>query len=258
MNWNRFSKLVLVCMVLTVAFASAAGAVELNSEDMLSDGEVGTQHTSTVQLTELYQNPSLETWTVTGSTEITDVTWTVSYYDQTNARWKQESYDGQTLTAYPVSVSDGTSEVTVKITGTVPEVDTYQYNPAQNFTVMTLTQSRQGGTSNELGQWQATKYTQTSREARAEIDAAASVVNSVNSDEADQSLQNAIDAYNGEQFELATQLANEAQAQAEQRQQSQQTQQFLFLGAGGVVVLALVIGAVLYWRSQRSQPDKLG
>ena len=259
-SWSRFSKLAVVCLLaLAVASVPAAG-VSVGDAEVTSDAEVGTQITATVTLAELYQNPSLEAWTLAGETELTDVTWTVEYYDQTGARVNQESYDGQSFDSAQIAAEDGTSEVQVRITGTVPEVTEYSYDPAQSFTVLDLTQAREGGSSNDIDIWTATHYTAESREARNAIDDAAAAVEDVDSQEAQAQLQNAIEAYNGagDEFQLATDLANQAQEQAEQTQQSNQLIQYALYGVGGLVVVALLVGGFLYWRSQQSGPDRLG
>ena len=259
-SWSRSFKLAVVCLLaLSVASVPAAG-VSVGDSTVTSDAQVGEQVTATVTLTELYQNPSLESWTLEGETELTDVTWTVEYYDQTGARVNQQSFDGQSFSGATIAAEDGTSEVQVRITGTVPEVEEYSYDPAQSFTVLDLTQAREGGSSNDIDSWSATHYTEESREARNEIDDAAAAVEEVDSDEADRLLTNAIEVYNGggDEFSTAIDLANQAQDEAESTQQSNQLIRLALYGAGGVVVIGLVVVGFLYWRSQQSGPDKLG
>ena len=261
-SWSRFSKLAVVCLLalgLTVATVPAAG-VSVGETTVTSDAEVGTQITATVTLTELYQNPSLESWRLAGETGLTNVTWTVEYYDQTGARVTQESYDGQSFGGAQVSAADGTSEVRVRITGTVPEVTEYTYDPPQSFTVLDLTQTREGGSSNDIDAWSATHYTEESREARNAIDDATAAAGSVDSQDADRQLENAIEAYDGDgnEFGLAVDLANDAQQTAEQTRQSNRLIQYALYGVGGLVVIGLLVGGFLYWRSQQAGPDKLG
>jgi hypothetical protein len=259
-SWSRFSKLAVVCLLaLSVASVPAAG-VSVGDSTVTSDAEVGEQITATVTLTELYQNPSLESWTLEGETELTGVTWTVEYYDQTGARVTQQSFDGQSFSDAAVAAADGTSEIQVRITGTVPDVGEYSYDPAQSFTVLDLTQAREGGSSNDIDSWSATHYTEESREARNAIDDATAATEGVDSQEADRLRENAIEAYNGNggDFALAIDLANQAQEQAEQTRQSNQLTRFALYGVGGLVVIGLVVGGFLYWRSQQSGPDRLG
>ncbi|RLM57046.1 hypothetical protein DVK02_04400 [Halobellus sp. Atlit-31R] len=257
-SWSRFSKLALACLfVLSVATVPAA-AVSVGDSDVVSDAEVGTQVTATATLTELYQNPSLESWTLAGSTELTDVTWTVYYYDQTGAKVSQESFDGQSFSDAQVSADDGTSEIVVEVTGTVPTVEQYSYDPPQSFTVIALEQTREGGSTNAIETWDATYYTSESREARGSIDEAAAAVEQVDSQQAERSLQNAIDAYDGEEFSLAVDLADQAREQAQETQQSNQLMQYALYGVGGLLVVGLLVGGFLYWRSQQQGHDKLG
>ncbi|MFW5974189.1 MAG: hypothetical protein ACOCPZ_02265 [Natrialbaceae archaeon] len=259
-SWSRFSKLAVVCLLaLSVASVPAAG-VSVGDTSVTSDAEVGEQITATVTLTQLYQDPSLESWTLEGETELTDVTWTVEYYDQTGSRVDQQSFDGQSFSDAEVDSEDGTSEVQVRVSGTVPEVEEYSYDPAQSFTVLDLTQAREGGSSNDIDSWSATHYTEESREARNAIDAAAAAVEGVDSEEADRQLENAIDAYDGsgDEFPLAIDLANQAQEEAEQTRQSNQLTRLALYGAGGLVAVAVLVGGFLYWRSQQGGPDKLG
>ncbi|GGJ08083.1 hypothetical protein GCM10008995_17480 [Halobellus salinus] len=250
----------MVCLLgLSVASVPAAG-VSVGDSTVTSDAAVGEQVTATVTLTEPYQNPSLEAWTLEGETELTDVTWTVEYYDQTGARVNQQSFDGQSFSGANIAAEDGTSEVQVRITGTVPAVTEYSYDPAQSFIVLDLTQAREGGSSNDIDSWSATHYTEESREARNEIDDAAAAIEGVDSREAGEDLQSAIEAYNGggEEFSLAVDLANRAQETADQTQQSNRLVRFALYGAGALVVVGVLIGGFLYWRSQQDGPDRLG
>ena len=257
-SWNRFSKLALACLVALTALAAPVAAVSVAEDDVPSEAQVDSKVTTTVTLNELYQNPQLESWTLAGSTELTDVTWTVTYYDQTGAKVNQQSFDGRNFSGASIDAGDGTSEVEVRVTGTVPQVDDYTYEPPQSFTVMALEQTREGGSTNEIDTWTATHYTQESREARNEIDDAASTVEEVNDEEAERRLGNAIEAYDGEEFTLATDLAGQAEERAQQTQQSNQRMQLILYAVGGLVIVGLVVGGFLYWRSQQSGHDKLG
>lgn len=67
-----------------------------------------------------------------------------------------------------------------------------------------------------------------------------------------------VEAFNGEEFSLTTNLANEAETSANQARQSSQTTQLLIYAAGGLLVVALIVGGFLYWRSQQTTYDKLG
>jgi len=264
-SWNRsFSAaLALAALLVLSTLAAPAAAVSVGSEDVPGDAQVGSQVTATVTLTELYRNPQLEEWQLAGETELTDVTWTVTYIDQTGAKVGQESFDGQTFDGAAVVADNGTAEVEVRITGTVPEVTEYAYDPAQSFTVMALSQTRQGGSSNAVDEWTATHYTESSRSAREALDAARAAIDSAEGSgasvgEAEEAFGNAVDAYESGNFDLATNLAEEAESRANSAQQSNQLFQYALYAVGGLVVLGLLAGGVLYWRSQQDSYDKLG
>ncbi|MFB6092074.1 MAG: hypothetical protein ABEK02_03575 [Haloquadratum sp.] len=257
-SWSRFSKLALACLFVLSAAAVPASAVSVGAADAPSDAKVGSKVTATVTLTELYQNPQLASWTLAGSTDLTEVTWTVTYYDQTGAKVGQESFDGQSFSGAKIAASEGTSKVEVRVAGTVPAVEDYSYDPPQSFVVLALEQTRKGGSTNDIKNWTATHYTEESRGARNAIEEAAAVVEEVDSKKAERALQNAIDAYNGEEFALATDLANQAKEQARQTRQSNRLMQYALYGVGGLVVIGLVVGGFLYWRSQQQSHDKLG
>jgi hypothetical protein len=259
-NLNRCSRLALAAVLVLAALAAPAAAVSVGDDSVPAEAEAGTQVEATVTLTELYRNPELESWELSGETELTDVTWTVVYIDQTGSKVDQESSSGQNLSGATVAADDGVSEVEVRITGTVPPVDDYTYDPPQTFTFVELTQSREGGASNTIETYETHHYTAESREARTELDEAAAAIESANADTeaAERSFDQAVNAYEGEEFDLAVELANQATEQANSAQQSRQTRQTLIYAGVGVVVLALLVGGFLYWRSQQETYDKLG
>lgn len=260
-NLNRSSSLLVACLVLLTAVAAPAAAVSVTDSEVPEEAEVGSQVSATVTLDELYKNPQLESWTLQGETNLTDVTWTVTSYDQTGSKLGQQSADGANMSV-DVAAEDDVSEVTVKITGTVPEVTDYSYDPAQQFLLMSLTQARDGGSSTELKSWQTHHYTEASASARDAIDSASAAVDSANSQKAEKTLGNAISAYNNannpDDFDLATDLANEAQSQADSAKQSDETMQLALYAVGGLLVVGVLVGGVLWYRSQQDSYDKLG
>lgn len=256
-NLSRSSSLVLACLVLLSAVAVPAAAVSVASSDVPKEAEVGTQVSGTVTLDELYRNPSLESWTLTGQTNLTDVTWTVTTYDQTGSKRNQRSFDGQNMAA-DVAADDGVSEVTVKVTGTVPEVTNFSYNPEQRFLLMSLTQTRDGGSNTAIKSWHTHHFTEESKPAREAIDSASAVVTDANSQQAEKTLRNAKSAYANANFELATELATQAGSEARSAQQSDQTMRFALYGVGGLLVVGLLAGGFLWFRSQQDTYDKLG
>lgn len=258
---NRCSKLV-VCVFVLAALGAPAAAVSVGQTDVPSEVTVGSQTSATVTLDSLYQNPQLESWELRGSTELTAVSWTVMYYDQTGSKVSQESYTGQEFEGAMVNTDDDdVSEVRVKVTGTVPEVHNYSYDPAQEFVVLSLTQSQSGGASSEIGTWTAHHYTEESADARATLDEARSAIDAAsgtNTDEAETTFSQAVRAFENEDFDLATELGNEAESQANAARQSSQTRQMLIYAGAGVLALGAVVGGVFWWRSQQDGYDKLG
>jgi hypothetical protein len=93
-SWSRCSSL-LVGLLLVVSVAAPAAAVSVGDTTVPEEGQVGEQVTAEIQLTELYQNPTLERWQLSGRTALQDVTWVVEYYDQTGARTNQAEFSGQ-------------------------------------------------------------------------------------------------------------------------------------------------------------------
>jgi hypothetical protein len=261
-NLSRFSRLLLVLLVLCSAVAPAA-ALSVGEADVPDEAAVGSQVEATVTLTELYQNPTLEQWQLRGETELREVTWSISYVDQTGAVVAREEFDGQNFTSSTISAQDGTAEVRVRVSGTVPAVDSYTYDPEQTFVVASLTQARQGGNTNAIDTWEAHHFTSASDRARNAIDEAGAAIetargNGAGVGEAENTFNQAVNAYESENFDLAVELANEAQSQAESSQQSRQTLTLVLYAVGGLVVVALVVGGFLYWRSQQDTSDPLG
>jgi hypothetical protein len=265
MNSNRCFRVAAAALaVLLVASAALpAGALSVASEDVPGEAQVGTQIDASVTLNELYQNPQAESWQLSGETELTDVTWTVVYYDQTGAQTGISEYTGQSLSGVPVDSADDVSEVEVRITGTVPEVSNYSYDPEQQFLLMELTRGQEGGASSTIDAWQTHHYTETSRSARQAIDEAATAIDEAQSSGADTSeaetdFGNAVEAYNDGSFDVATNLAQGATESANQAQQSSQTQQTMIYAGIGVVVLLVLGGVVYWWQSREEHEDRLG
>jgi hypothetical protein len=262
-NSNRSSRVVLATLIVLLAATVPAAAVSITGEDVPSEAEVGTQISATVTLEELYQNPQSEQWQLSGETGLTDVSWTVTYYDQTGSQVDIVEPTGQTFSGLDVAASSGTATVEVRVTGTVPEIDAYSYDPAQEFLLMELTRGQAGGASSTIESWQSHHYTAESDSAREAIDEAGAAIETAeesgaNPSDARANYQDAITAYEEGSFEVATNLANRATEQANGAQQSQRTQRLLIYAVGGLLLLGLVVGGVLYWRSQQGPEDPLG
>lgn len=258
MNSNPSSKLaaLVVLAALLLAAVAPAAAVTAEADDAPSDAKVGEKVTATFTLTELYTD--YEQWTLSGETQLEDVTWTVTRYDQADNKIGSEAYDGQTFNQ-SISLENDVDSVTVEVTGVVPEVEQYSYDPAQTFTLAALSQTREGGNSDEIEAWATHHYTDESREARAAIEAAAST----NEDaggvaEAESTLENAVSSFENGNFENAISLAEKAEQSANSAKKSSETKRLLLYAGGGLLAIGLVVGGVFWWRSNQDSYDKLG
>ena len=269
MSWIHSSKsgVVLALVALLIVGATPAAAVTASAEGVPGEAAVGEEVTATVTLTELYQNPSIESWSLAGETELENVTWTVTLYDQTGAKTGQQSYDGANFTHEDISADSGVAEIEVRVVGTVPAVEEYAYEPAEEFVVASLRQVREGGTANDVGSWSAHHYTAGtagepgSKDARAAIQSAESAIAGTNADtsEAESILDNAVSAYEAGNFGNAVDLAEQAEEKATSAQQSSQRTQLLVYAAGGLVgLLVLLGGGYFVYQSRQDSYDKLG
>ncbi|MFB6194760.1 MAG: hypothetical protein ABEI80_01195 [Haloplanus sp.] len=262
-NSNRSSRVVLATLIVLLAATVPAAAVSVSSEDVPQEAQVGTQVSATVTLNELYQNPQSERWQLSGTTQLTDVSWTIVFYDQTGSQVKLVEPTGQSFSGVEVAAADNTAKVEVRITGTVPEVETYSYDPPQQFRLMQLTRGQQGGASSVIDTWQTHHYTESSASARQAIKQAGTAIDQAaasgaNPSAARTTYQDAIAAYNDGSFDVATSLAQRATEQANQAKQSAQTRRMLIYAGVAVLLLALVGGGVFWWRSQQGPEDPLG
>jgi hypothetical protein len=259
---SRCSSAVLA-VLLVATLAAPAAAVSVGEATVPEEGQVDSQVTATITLTTLYQDPTYEQWQLAGRTELRNVTWVVEYIDQTGAKVDQEEFNGREFSGATVRADDGTSEVRVRVTGTVPSVGTYSYDPPQEFLLAELTQTQEGGASNAIETWRAHHYTAASDRARNAMDEAESAIAAAedagtNPNQAEETFASAVDAYESGNFDNAQRLAERATREANSAKQSAETRRTALVAGGALLVLALVVGGVLYWRSRRETYDKLG
>jgi cobalamin biosynthesis Mg chelatase CobN len=255
MNWSRSSKVGLAALLLLCAAVAPAGAVSVNTQGVPDGERVGQQTSATYSFEELYDQ--YDQWTLRGETQLEQATWTVSLYDQTGSRVARNTYNGASFNQ-TVAAAEDVNRVEVNVTGAVPSVTNFSYDPAQTFTMAAFTQSQQGGTSSAIGEpTEVRYYTENSREARSAIDEAASAVESADSAEAEELLSSAISAYNAGNFENAVNLAGQASETAQEAQQSQQTTQLLVYAGVGLLVLLVIAGAVYWFLNNRDTNDPL-
>lgn len=261
MNSTRCSNLTALLLVITLALSAVAPAAAISTDQrgVPDDAKVGEQVSGTFTLTDLYGE--YERWTLDGETELTNVTWTVTTYDQAGNQKEKQSYDGQSF-EHALSLDSDASEVRVTVTGTVPEVENFSYEDKQAFTFAKLGQSREGGSSDEIETWTANHHTDESKVARASIVAAQQAIDDApkgaDTSDAESSLDDAITAYNDESFELAGSLADKAKESAgsasKQAQQSAQTTKLLTYGGAAILGL-VVVGGAGYWYRSRQQTN---
>ncbi|WP_137284732.1 hypothetical protein [Halorussus salinisoli] len=261
MNSNHCSKLLalLLATTLVVSAVGPAAAMSASASGAPDEKKVGEEVESTFTITKPFSE--YDTWTLNGGTQLTDVTWTVQLYDQGGSKIDQKSYDGQSFN-HSLEKSDA-FEVKIVVKGTVPEVENFTYDPAQELVLAELNQVRDGGSSDSIDTWTFRPYTEDSAEARDAIDAARESIDSADSSGADVSeaegtLENAVSAFDAENFGNAVDLANEAQTKAEDSEQSSQQTQMLLYGGAGLLALVVVVGGALWYRSnQQDDYDKL-
>lgn len=258
MNSNRSSKLaaLVVLAALLVAAVAPAAAISTDAENVPSEAQVGQKVTSTFTLTELYSD--YEQWTLSGQTELNKVTWTVTRYDQADNKIGSDAYDGASFNR-SISIENDVDKVTVEVTGVVPEVDGYSYDPAQSFTIASLSQTREGGNSEQIDEWTVHHYTSESQAARDAIESASAAIDDAGGvPGAESTLESAISSYENANFDNANRLAEQAEETANKAKKSSNRNRMLLYAGGGLLAVGLVVGGVFWWRSNQDSYDKLG
>ena len=274
---TRTRRLVAALLVAGLVVAGSAGAVSVSEEDVTDGAQVGETVTVSVTLDELYRNPNYESWSVAGETELENVTWTVEYVDQTGEEIRQVEVDGQYLNESAVENPDQlrvdadadtpAAEVRVQVTGDVPPVEEYTYpergedGEPESFLALELTQDRgAGGTANSIDAWSAVHYTQESREARQALDGAREAIAEARDagadvSEAEENFGRARTAYREENFELAVDLAADAEESAQSALDARQSGLPTVLVVGAVLVVLALAAVGVYVYRQRQEPD---
>lgn len=257
MSSNRSSSILLALLVSVILATGAAGAVTISEHGTPTDLQVGERVTVSYVFTDLYTDPQYEQWTLQGETELEEVTWTVQLVDQADTVQGQELYDGAVFNQ-SVNIETDTAEVRVEVTGAVPSVGNWSYADGNRFLFAEFRLVRQGGTSAVIATFDdTTRYSDESRQAREAIESARAAIEEVGGhSEAETTLSSAVSAYEAGNFENAVNLANQAENTANQAKQGQEQQQLLLMGAGVVVLIVAIVGAVFWYRS-RQQTSKL-
>ena len=260
MNWSRSSSATLVLVALLLVAVVPAAGVTISGDASPSTVEVGEQQDVTYTVEDLYTD--YDSYQLSGETDLTAVTWTVTTYDQTGAKIEQQQYNDQAF-QHPITADDDVSSVEVRLQGTTPNWSVWQYDPPQELTVAAFAQSQEGGASNEIETFTARPYTAESQSARTAIDDANEAIDAADAagastDEAEALVNNAISAYENGNFENAEDLASQAETNANSATQSAERTDLLLLVGGVIVVLALVAGGIYWYLQQRETYDRLG
>ncbi|MEE6208606.1 hypothetical protein U3A55_00330 [Salarchaeum sp. III] len=268
MNSNRSSRALVAVLglaLLVAAVAPAAAAVPSIDGSAPDNAEVGTTVDQTYELTDLFTE--YNEWTLTGETDLSEVTWTVTTYDNTGQQIDQETHTGQSF-EHALSASDGAVRATVRLQATVTEVSDslWSYDPPQQYTVAEFVQAQQGGSSTTINEYLTRPYTQDSNEARSAINDAQAAIQEAQSEgvdvsDAQSTLDNAISAYDSANFPNAVDLAEQAEETAESSieaaESSEQTTQLIMYGVAALVVVLLAAGGYLLYRRNQGSQDKL-
>ena len=263
MNSSRYSELgvVLAVVVLLAVAAVPVAAVSVDG-DAPSTAQVGEQQSTTFEVTEPFSD--YEEWTLRAQTDLTEVTWQVTTFDNAGNQVNEETATGQELT-YQLQASSGVTRVEVRLEGTTPQTSAFDwsYDPAQTVTYAEFQQTQEGGSSTVLSTFDTRPYTSESQEARDAISAAEDAISNAQSQGAGVSgaegdFEDAVEFYNTGNFEQAGSNAAEAESAANSAVNSaEQTQLLLYAGVGLVLVL-LVAGGAYWYLQQRDTYDKLG
>ena len=258
MSWIRSSKGITLLAVLVVAFG-AAGVVTAASvsADAPAEAQVGDEITVSATISDVYETS--EEWRLNGTTELRNVTgWEVTKVtpsgDENTTR-----FGGSTTFEVPITGAENLDHVEVSITGDVPPIEAFSYDPPQTFAAADFNRV-EGNNENDIETIAVHHFTEESKQTREVIDEASAAVEDGDSEDARQTLENAIGVFDGESdenFGEARSLAEDAQSTADSAQQSAQTMQLVLYGVGALVVIALLGGGIYYWRSQQDDYDKL-
>ena len=251
MRSDALIPVLVVGLLAAAVLAGPAVAVDSSPQDAAEKSEAGTDYEATYELTDLFTD--FEQWTLVGETDLESVTWTVAQYDQAGNQVAQDSFDGQEF-RQGVDIETGVSRIEVRVTGTTPGFETPTYDPPQRFTGASFTLNREGGTQQDIDAYEVHYYTQESRSTRETLDRATATVEESGDDQSRETLDSAISAYNGGEYDLANQLSNRAEDEAES---SQRTRALLLYG-GAAVIVGLLLGSGYYlYQSRKQGPSRL-
>jgi len=250
MSWTHSSKAVAIGVLLVVALGAAVPAAGITFDGEAPEStQTGEEVEMTVTIEEPFTDPLPNQWTLVGNTTLENAEWTITAEDNTGEVVARSDTNELALNS-----EDGIVSVTVELRGEVPEMTegdfSYENREEENYLAMELLRATESGNS-QLGddaRWTAHRYTEGSQAARQAIESAE------DSGASGDNLQQAIQAYNNANFELAQDLASDAESGAESEEQ---TQSLLLFGAAGVVVIALLGGGYYLYQQRSRDTNKL-
>lgn len=272
MNSTRYSKLLTCCFVAMLALSVAApvAAVSVDTADVPTEGEVGSQYEASVTFDDLFtQN---DEWQVNVTTELVNQPkWTLELIDDGEVV-ETKTRVGQNVTFSDASVSSPVDEITLSVEGEVPEVGNYTYANEETFTAMSVSQipvatSGETGAPAEIESWDAHHFTAESKEARNAIDAAAAAIADAEDADADtesaaESLANAKAFYRNADFDQAISNAENAEQEAadaiDAKESSERTTQLVIYAVIALVVLGLLGGGFYWYKQNQQNTSRLG
>lgn len=265
MNSSRYSKIAIVALFAVTLLAVPVAAVNIDPtgvpDRVHTNATVGVESELSFTLTELYTQ--YDSYQLVARTDLRSAVWTVTTKNPQGQTINQVTQNGSNIT---VQIGGNVASVVIELEGKAPPpsaVD-FEYQPAQSITLAAFAQRQQGGVASPIGDpYTVRPYTDASAEARTALEEAAAAIEEAQAAGADVSqaqdlFESAVEAYNSEEFQLAINLAQQAEARANAAAQAE-SQQSLLLMIGGAVIALVVIGGVVYWYLQNRGPaDKLG
>ncbi|WP_226010777.1 hypothetical protein [Halomicrobium salinisoli] len=256
MSLTRCSRLAVALLVVALLATGVASAFSVSAEGVPSSAAAGEEVSVTYTVDDPFTDAPNE-WTLNGTTELENVGWTVTVLRAGNPIDDGETTYGDQTFERDLSVDNNGDQVRIELTGEVPEVENFTYEPREQFVVASLDRVT-GSNAEEFRNDTAHHYTENSSAARQAIEDAESAIESAGGhDEAENLRDSAVSAYEVGNFGNAQDLAQEAESKAESAQQSQQTMQTALMAVGALLVIALIGGGIYYWRSQGDDYSKL-
>lgn len=246
-------------MVLLAAVAAPAVATTVTESSPTESATVESQVDVTYTLTDLYENTS-DDWTLRGETELAEPTWTIATYDNQG----NQIGDNRTVTQanFTQAVEGSTTEVVVRLQGTVERPANFSYEPAHSLVLADFDRV-QGNAVTDIENDTTRPETEDSRAARNAIENASAAIDAARNGGAsvggaEDDLASAKEAYDGENFGLAQDLAGDAEDAANSAAQSSEQQDTLLLAGAAVVAIIVLAGGVYWYLNRGEEYDELG